>query len=109
MILTAWGAMTGVLHVKTHFSMKRQAQPPKETPTKKRKLDMPSAPATIDECKSEDELAKFTVEELKLYLGSNGLKKSGLKFQLIERILTHLGMKPIENTFFLTCPSPSSH
>lgn len=72
---------------------KRKAAAPKASKPKKRKIDT----SNIDgldwkDLAEKDELKSLKVKDLKVYLNQNGLKMSGKKADLIERIKGHLGV-----------------
>ena len=79
----------------TTTSRKRKAPAPKRAPkAKKRKLDDSGDGDGFNwkQLAENDELKSLKVKDLKIYLNENGLKLSGKKADLIDRIRGHLGL-----------------
>eukprot|EP00483_Globobulimina_turgida_P006057 UN06067 len=73
---------------------KRKAVGDGEKKKKKRKVELPADVSDYDWKKlaENDELKSLKVKALKIYLSNNGLKMSGKKADLIERIKDDLGV-----------------
>jgi len=84
------GALEVVEATKT--TRKRKADQTKPKAAKKRKIDVSAPGLDWKQLAENDELKSLKVKDLKVYLNQNGLKMSGKKAELIERIKGHLGL-----------------